>query len=117
MRHISIMAASAIVLAIACLHMADAQNVPATANAPPATTAPAPVVSQRADELLKQMGAYIGSADQFTFHADVTFDHVLPTRQKLQYAARRSRCSDPAGSTSSGPATWATGSSGTTASR
>lgn len=27
------------------------------------------------------------SAQEFTFHADITFDHVLPTGQKLQYAA------------------------------
>ncbi len=33
------------------------------------------------------MGEYIGSAEQFTFHADITFDHVLPSGQKLQYAA------------------------------
>ena len=57
-------------------------------NAPPAVAnAATPVVAQRADDLLKEMGAYIGSADQFTFHADITFDHVLPSGQKLQYAA------------------------------
>ena len=33
------------------------------------------------------MGEYVGSADQFTFHADITFDHVLPSGQKLQYTA------------------------------
>jgi hypothetical protein len=33
------------------------------------------------------MGAYIGSAEQFTFHADITFDHVLPSGQKLQFSA------------------------------
>jgi hypothetical protein len=31
--------------------------------------------------------ARIGSANEFTFHADVTFDHVLPSGQKLQYSA------------------------------
>lgn len=39
------------------------------------------------DQLLKQMGAYIGSAEQFTFRADITFDHVLPSGQKLQFSA------------------------------
>jgi hypothetical protein len=65
---------------------AGAQNKePATT--PPAANAAAPVVAEQADRLLKQMGDYIGSADQFTFHADITFDHVLPSGQKLQYAA------------------------------
>jgi hypothetical protein len=33
------------------------------------------------------MATYLGSAEQFTFRADVTFDHVLPTGQKLQFTA------------------------------
>ena len=33
------------------------------------------------------MSSYIGSANEFTFHADVTFDHVLPSGQKLQFSA------------------------------
>jgi len=67
---------------------AKAQNNPATPTAPPppANTC-APAVSEQADRLLKQMGAYIGSANEFTFHADITFDHVLPSGQKLQYEA------------------------------
>ena len=32
-------------------------------------------------------GVYVGSAEQFTFHADIIFDHVLPSGQKLQYSA------------------------------
>jgi len=35
-------------------------------------------VSQHADQWLKQMSAYLGSASEFTFHADILFDHVLP---------------------------------------
>jgi hypothetical protein len=45
------------------------------------------VIAEAADRLLKEVGAYIGSAQQFTFHADVTFDHVLPSGQKLQFSA------------------------------
>ena len=52
-----------------------------------AANAAAPAVAEQADQLLQQMGAYIGSAEQFTFHADITFDHVLPSGQKLQFAA------------------------------
>jgi hypothetical protein len=33
------------------------------------------------------MGEYVGSADQFTFHTEIIFDHVLRSRQKLQYTA------------------------------
>src|SRR5271166_1327593 len=67
---------------------AAAQNRPAAPNAsPPATPVAAPAIAEQADRLLKEMGGYIGSAEQFTFHADVTFDHVLPSGQKLQFAA------------------------------
>ncbi|MFO1067619.1 MAG: DUF2092 domain-containing protein [Geminicoccaceae bacterium] len=37
--------------------------------------------------MLREMGAYLAAADAFTVRADVTFDHVLPTGQKLQFAA------------------------------
>jgi len=33
------------------------------------------------------MATYVGSAEQFTFHADITFDHVLPSGQKVQFSA------------------------------
>src|SRR5262249_42372618 len=67
--------------------------------APTPSAIPAPAVAVDADRLLKEMASYIGSAEHFTFHADVTFDHVLPTSQKLQFMAtqdvaleQRSRC-------------------------
>ena len=69
--------------------VAGAQNTSAPAGAPPAQTTKTatPVVSEQANLLLRQMAAYIGSAEQFTFHANITFDHVLPSGQKLQYSA------------------------------
>ena len=67
---------------------AAAQDRPAVPNASPAATnASGPAVAEQADRLLKEVGAYIGSAGQFTFHADITFDHVLPSGQKLQFSA------------------------------
>ena len=45
------------------------------------------MVAEQADRLLKEVGAYIGAAARFTFHADITFDHVLPSGQKLQFSA------------------------------
>jgi hypothetical protein len=66
---------------------AYAQNAPAGGQQPSATTPPPPVVAQRADELLQEASIYLASAEQFTFHADITFDHVLPSGQKLQFTA------------------------------
>jgi hypothetical protein len=67
---------------------ASAQNKSSTpANVPAPSAAPAPVIDETADRLLRQMSEYIGSAEHFTFHADVTFDHVLPSGQKLQFSA------------------------------
>lgn len=68
---------------------AVAQNTPAASSAPSAAAADgsAPAIAEQADRLLKEMSAYIGSANQFTFHADITFDHVLPSGQKLQFSS------------------------------
>jgi hypothetical protein len=67
---------------------AMAQGRPSTPAAPVvANSVPPPSISADADRVLKQMSTYIGSADQFTFHADVTFDHVMPSGQKLQFSA------------------------------
>ena len=67
---------------------AVAQNKPAAPVASTgAASAAAPTVAEPADPLLKDLGAYIGSAQEFTFHADVTFDHVLPSGQKLRFSA------------------------------
>src|SRR5215469_11909388 len=78
----------AVITAVALAEAVSAQNRPAaSAAAPPATTTAAPAVAESADRLIKEMSAYIGSANEFTFHADVTFDHVLPSGQKLQFSA------------------------------
>jgi hypothetical protein len=57
-----------------------AQSASPTSAAPPGDME-APV------QQLKEMGAYIGSAEQFTFRADITFDHMLPSGQQLQFSA------------------------------
>jgi hypothetical protein len=64
---------------------AVAQSRPKAAAA--SAAAETPVVSPSADRLLRQMSEYLGSATEFTFHADILFDHVLPSGQKLQYSA------------------------------
>jgi hypothetical protein len=76
---------SVVIAALASAPGVSAQNRPAAPAA--ATNAPAPAISEQADRLLKEVGAYIGSAQQLTFHADISCDHVLPTGQKLQFSA------------------------------
>jgi hypothetical protein len=83
-----VIACSVLITALASVQGVFAQNRPATPAGPAAATnAPAPARAEQADRLLKEVGAYIGSAEQFTFHADVSFDHVLPSGQKLQFSA------------------------------
>lgn len=81
-------AGSCLIWAVVGLHQAGAQTSPATPSSQPTPAAPeAPVVAAQADKLLKEMGDYVGSAQEFTFHADIAFDHVLLSGQKLQYMA------------------------------
>ena len=108
MKHVIIY--SAVIAALASAQGVSAQNRQA-APATPATAEnlPAPAVSEPADRLIKEMSAYIGSAKEFTFQADVTFDHVLPSGQKLQFSVQR-----PGGSRSNGTVISAPASSGIT---
>ena len=46
-----------------------------------------PIVDPRADYLLREMSKYLSGAEQFTVRAHIQFDDVLPTGQKVQYAA------------------------------
>ena len=78
MRALSTLGLPLLFLAAMPQHAVRAQNPPAT---------PPKAVSAQAEQLLKEMSTYIGSANAFTFHADITFDHVLPSGQKLQYMA------------------------------
>ena len=88
MRDICIVVASVAMSALTWVRLAEAQTGPGAVGAPQlAASAAAPTVSERAETLLKQMGTYISTAQQLTFHADILFDHVLPSGQKLQFAA------------------------------
>lgn len=108
-----------VVAALAATQAASAQSRPAApAASSPAKPAAALAIAPEADRALKEVGAYIGSASQFVFHADLTFDHVLPSGQKLQFsAAEEIVYSALANSMSNGTATSAPGNSGMTASR
>ncbi|MFL5281374.1 MAG: DUF2092 domain-containing protein [Rhodopila sp.] len=52
-----------------------------------ATPTSPPDASAQTVQYLKQMSAYLESANAFTFHANITFEHVLPSGQKLQFMA------------------------------
>jgi hypothetical protein len=80
-----LIAGSVVIAALAAAPRVSAQNQPTAPAA--ATNAPAPAIADQADRVIKEMAAYLGSANEFTFHADVTFDHVLPSGQKLQFSA------------------------------
>ncbi len=80
--------ATVMMIAPGCMAPAVAQSTPdpsGTKAAVPA--APPPVVAEQADRLLKEASDYIATAQQFTFHADISFDHVLPSGQTLQFSA------------------------------
>src|SRR5579862_2965246 len=57
-----------------------------TQVAPPAPAA-VPSIDPHADELLSKTCAALGTADAFSFHAEILFDKVLPHAVKVQYAA------------------------------
>ena len=68
---------------------AAAQNKPTAPNtASPTTNAAAPAVAEQADRFVKEMSAYIGSANEFTFHADVTFDRCAATFNTALFSVR-----------------------------
>jgi uncharacterized protein DUF2092 len=58
---------------------------PASPQAPQATLPPN--IDSRADQLLGRSCDDLGSSKAFTFHAEITFDQVLPSNVKLQFAA------------------------------
>ena len=87
MRTLCMFAAAFVLSAPGCWQLARAQNAPTPTGSSITTENAHPVVAEHTETLVKQMAAYIGSAQEFTFHADITFDHVLPSGQKLQFAA------------------------------
>jgi len=64
---------------------------PASAASPASPQAPQaalpPNIDPRADQLLNRSCDDLGSSKAFTFHAEITFDQVLPSNVKLQFAA------------------------------
>jgi hypothetical protein len=52
-----------------------------------AETEEKPVIDSRTDKLLRAMGDYLKSSEQFSLHANVTFDDLASSGQKIQYAS------------------------------
>lgn len=50
-------------------------------------SSPAPVIDPEVSELLKKMGDLIKSSKEFSFHAEILYDDILPSGQKIQFAA------------------------------
>ena len=42
-------------------------------------------IDEEADRILRAMGEYLKSANEFSFHADITYEAVLSTGEKVQY--------------------------------
>lgn len=47
------------------------------------------LIDPKADQVLKQMSAYLGGLKQFTFEGEEVFDEVLDSGQKLQFSHQR----------------------------
>jgi len=51
-----------------------------------ATSSPEPRVSAQADRLLRDMSDYLKAAQEFSVHADILYDDLLPSGQKLLFS-------------------------------
>jgi len=60
---------------------------PASQQAPQIQTAPQSRIDARVNQLLNRSCDELASSKAFTFHAEITFDQVLPANVKLQFAA------------------------------
>lgn len=78
--------AIALAVCFSAMSCGAAEEAKATAQEA-AASVPAPGIEPAAEGLLQQMGKYLGAADHFSFHAEILFDDVLQTGQKLQFSA------------------------------
>ena len=50
-------------------------------------TAQAPIIDPKADKILRSMAQYLQRSEQFTVKAEISFDDLLASGQKVQFAA------------------------------
>jgi hypothetical protein len=77
----------AIVVAIALLCLTVGIDFIIADDSQPSKAEEKPVVGIRTDKILQAMGDYLKTAKQFSFHAEITFDDIMPSGQKIQYSA------------------------------
>jgi hypothetical protein len=61
--------------------------LPAFAAEKAAESTRPPIVDPRADALLRAMSDFLAEAKQLSYRAEIEFDHVLPTGQKIELGA------------------------------
>ena len=71
--------------ALAVAALVTFRPLPAVAKAP--TDETKPIIDPRADALLRSMSEYLAAEKHFMLRAELDFDEVLPTGQKVQYSA------------------------------
>lgn len=86
MRLVGVLALASLAASNAVAAAADKQ-APKPAPAESAVAAPEPAVGARADRLLRDMGDYLKAAKEFSVHAEVLYDDILASGQKIQLAA------------------------------
>lgn len=74
-------------MAVVAIMLSAHQTMLAAEAEAPTTSAKPGAIGPRADKLLSGMCQAVGSADAFTFHAEIMFDRAFRTGIKIQYAA------------------------------
>lgn len=77
-----VLAATFIIPYLACA----ADLTPTPAASPVTSGTPRSGIVPHADRLLTEACHALGSAEAFSFHAEIMFDHVLPSNVKVQFA-------------------------------
>ena len=76
-----------VISAVSLLCLSVSRGIISAEEALSIETEEKPVIDSRTDKLLKAMGNYLKSSEQFSFHANITFDDLTPSRQKIQYSS------------------------------
>jgi hypothetical protein len=79
-------AAIGVALAVNFASAEDPATAPTQVDPSVEAAARVPKVAPLADKLLEQTCQVLGSADAFSFHAEVLYDQVLPSAVKVQFA-------------------------------
>jgi hypothetical protein len=70
-------------------HAADQPGAAKTDSKDAASRPNPPIVGADADRLLKDMAGYLKAAREFSFHAEISYDDLLPSGQKILLSAEQ----------------------------